>query len=89
MILGGPDYFIQGHVLKIYLLVCILLDALARFHQFVRSGLFAEVKLQKQPDLFNHCGICGGKLGDWYHTTHRVPTHYICEYPKDKNGVLI
>jgi len=88
-LLGGLDYSIQGHVLKIYLLAAILLDILVRFHQFVHSHLFVEAKPQNKPDMYDRCIICGNKLGDWYHTTKSGYIHYICELPQDKNGVLI
>lgn len=96
VLLGGSDYSIQGNVLKIYLLVAILLDISVRFHQFVRSHLFVEAKPKDQPDMSDRCIICNGKLGDWWHIEPDImknpwqyPTHYICEYPTDKNGVLI
>lgn len=87
-LLGGSDYFIQGHVLKIYLLVAILLDISVRFHQFVRSSLSKEVKPQNKPDMLK-CDKCGSPLGDWYHTYETFSRHYICELPQDKNGALI
>lgn len=88
-LLGGSDYSIQGNVLKIYLLVAILLDISVRFHQFVRSHLFVEAKPKDQPDTLNYCIHCGAKLGNWYYTNESISAHYICEYPTDKNGVLI
>ena len=86
VLLGGPDYMISGNVLKIYLLICILLDILERFHQFVSSHLFVEVKHQSKPDMLK-CPICNCRLGDWYDPVDNI--HYICKLPTDKNGVLI
>jgi len=65
MILGGPDYTIQGHVLKIYLLICILLDISERFLQFFHLSPLEEVKHLSQPDMLK-CAVCGSPLGDWY-----------------------